>query len=79
MRFQSTELEGVLTFHPTVHVDGRGFFSRTWDAAIAGDAGIPDFVQDSQSRSRQGVIRALHLRRGGGRGEAGQVRPRKDL
>jgi dTDP-4-dehydrorhamnose 3,5-epimerase len=66
MRFQSTELEGVLTFHPTVHVDERGFFSRTWDAAIAGDAGIPDFVQDSQSRSRQGVIRALHLRRGAG-------------
>jgi dTDP-4-dehydrorhamnose 3,5-epimerase len=66
MRFQESEIAGVLTFHPTVHSDERGFFSRTWDADVAAAAGLPDFVQDSQSRSQRGVIRALHLRRGSG-------------
>jgi dTDP-4-dehydrorhamnose 3,5-epimerase len=72
MRFQAGAIDGVLTFHPTVHSDERGFFTRTWDAAVATEAGLPAFVQDSQSRSSRGVIRALHLRRG--TGEAKLVR-----
>jgi dTDP-4-dehydrorhamnose 3,5-epimerase len=65
---------GAMLFRPTPHVDERGFFSRTFDAGAARDAGIDpgSFVQDSLSRSARGVLRGLHLR--SGRGEAKLVR-----
>ena len=61
-------IAGAFVFRPEPHTDERGFFSRTFDADVAREAGIdPDgFRQDSQSRSRRGVIRGLHLRRGAG-------------
>jgi dTDP-4-dehydrorhamnose 3,5-epimerase len=67
-------LDGVLVFLPQPHHDDRGFFTRTFDALIAREHGLaPEtFVQDSQSRSRAGTVRGLHLR--GGRGEAKLVR-----
>jgi dTDP-4-dehydrorhamnose 3,5-epimerase len=67
-------IAGALLFTPVPHADERGFFSRTFDAAIARDAGIDPagFAQDSISRSALGVIRGLHVRRG--RGEAKLVR-----
>jgi dTDP-4-dehydrorhamnose 3,5-epimerase len=70
----ATGLPGLKLLVPTPHRDDRGFFSRTFDAATARAAGIdPDaFLQDSQSRSRGGVIRGMHGRRG--RGEAKLVR-----
>ena len=65
---------GAIIFKPTPFTDERGFFSRTFDAAVMREAGIdPDaFVQDSLSRSARGVLRGLHLR--AGRGEAKLVR-----
>jgi dTDP-4-dehydrorhamnose 3,5-epimerase len=68
------KIAGALLFAPTPHEDGRGFFCRTFDAEVARSAGLDPcgFVQDSISRSRQGVVRGLHLR--GGRGEAKLVR-----
>jgi dTDP-4-dehydrorhamnose 3,5-epimerase len=61
-------IEGALLFRPRPHVDERGFFSRTFDADVVRGAGIDPagFAQDSLSRSARGVIRGLHLRRGGG-------------
>lgn len=63
-----TQLAGVLLFEPTPHHDERGRFSRTFDAAAIRVAGLDPnaFVQDSQSRSRRGVVRGLHGRTGGG-------------
>jgi dTDP-4-dehydrorhamnose 3,5-epimerase len=74
MRVERAEIEGVLLFVPVPHRDDRGLFTRTFDAEIARAHGLdPDsFVQDSQSRSRQGVVRGMHGR--GGRGEAKLVR-----
>lgn len=74
MYVQTTDLAGVLIFEPTPFVDERGWFSRTFEASVAADAGIDpgSFVQDSQSRSHRGVIRGLHVR--AGRGEAKLVR-----
>jgi dTDP-4-dehydrorhamnose 3,5-epimerase len=71
MMVLNTELEGVLLFQPTPHRDARGFFSRTFDAAVAESAGLQpaSFRQDSQSRSRRGVVRGLHGRRGAGEGK----------
>jgi dTDP-4-dehydrorhamnose 3,5-epimerase len=68
------EIVGAFLFEPTPHVDARGFFSRTFDAAVARSVCIdPDgFAQDSISRSAKGVIRGMHLR--SGRGEAKLVR-----
>lgn len=67
-------IAGALLFTPEPHVDQRGFFSRTFDAAAARAAGLEPaaFVQDSISRSALGVVRGMHLRRG--RGEAKLVR-----
>ena len=68
MQVHATELAGLQLLVPTPHADERGWFSRTFDASTARDAGIdPDaFRQDSQSRSRLGVIRGMHGRRGAG-------------
>jgi dTDP-4-dehydrorhamnose 3,5-epimerase len=68
MQVHPTELPGVLLLRPTPHRDERGLFTRTFDAAVARDAGLdPDaFVQDSQSRSWRGVLRGLHGRAGAG-------------
>jgi dTDP-4-dehydrorhamnose 3,5-epimerase len=57
-----------MLFRPTPHVDERGFFSRTFDWDIMRSAGIDPagFAQDSLSRSRRGVIRGMHVRKGAG-------------
>ncbi len=67
-------IAGALLLRPAPHVDERGFFSRTFDAAVMRGAGVDPaaFVQDSVSRSRRGVLRGLHLR--AGQGEAKLVR-----
>ena len=61
-------ISGALLFKPTPHLDERGFFSRTFDAEVTRAVGIDHsaFVQDSISRSKLGVVRGLHIRRGAG-------------
>jgi dTDP-4-dehydrorhamnose 3,5-epimerase len=68
MDWAPAAIDGVVVFTPTPFRDDRGFFSRTFDAAVAREAGVdPDaFVQDSQSRSHRGVVRGLHVRLGAG-------------
>ena len=48
--------------------DERGFFCRTFDADVmrAASSTPGEFTQDSLSRSMRGVVRGLHVRRGGG-------------
>jgi len=62
------QIAGALLFEPTPHFDERGFFSRTFDADVAREAGVnpDDFSQDSQSRSVRGVVRGMHIRSGAG-------------
>jgi dTDP-4-dehydrorhamnose 3,5-epimerase len=62
-----TAIEGVLTVDVTAIEDERGHFLETWSAAALDAAflrlGLPapgPFVQDSESRSRRGVLRGLH-------------------
>jgi dTDP-4-dehydrorhamnose 3,5-epimerase len=61
-------IASAMLFIPTPHSDSRGFFCRTFDVDVARTAGIdPEcFIQDSVSRSSQGVVRGLHMRRGSG-------------
>jgi dTDP-4-dehydrorhamnose 3,5-epimerase len=77
VRIEQTSLAGVVVLVPQPFHDDRGLFTRTFDADVFDDwAGAPGtaarFVQDSQSRSRRGVIRGMHGRRG--RGETKLVR-----
>jgi dTDP-4-dehydrorhamnose 3,5-epimerase len=62
------QIAGALTFRPTLHVDERGFFCRTFDADVMRAAGIDvaALIQHSLSRSVRGVVRGLHVRRGDG-------------
>ena len=71
MHVSTGQLDGVLLFQPTPVHDQRGFFTRTFDAKVAADAGldVAAFVQDSQSRSRRGVVRGLHFRTDRGEGK----------
>lgn len=74
MRITTVDIDGVLLMEPTPHCDDRGLFTRTFDAEIfdayqkkVGSAlRAADFLQDSQSRSRRGVLRGLHGRSGHG-------------
>jgi dTDP-4-dehydrorhamnose 3,5-epimerase len=68
MEATTVSIPGLIVFTPRPHIDGRGFFSRTFDAQIARRTGIDPaaFVQDSMSRSAKGVIRGLHIRVGAG-------------
>jgi len=65
---QVPRIDGAILFRPTPHVDERGFFSRTFDREVVRSAGIDPaaFAQDSLSRSRRGVIRGMHVRKGAG-------------
>jgi dTDP-4-dehydrorhamnose 3,5-epimerase len=71
MDISATAIPGLLEFTPTPHRDERGFFSRTFDADVAREAGLDGnaFVQDSISRSAYRVVRGLHLRVGRGEGK----------
>jgi dTDP-4-dehydrorhamnose 3,5-epimerase len=71
MKVEQGELDGVLLFVPIPHRDDRGLFTRTFDAAIAAEAGLDpgSFIQDSQSRSRRGTLRGMHGRSGRGEGK----------
>jgi dTDP-4-dehydrorhamnose 3,5-epimerase len=71
---EQTDLADVLVLVPQPFHDERGLFTRTFDADIfdtyldaPGTAAT--FVQDSQSRSMQGVIRGMH-----GRADPGEAK-----
>jgi dTDP-4-dehydrorhamnose 3,5-epimerase len=58
-------LQGPVLIEPAVHGDERGFFQETYRRDIFAELGIgDDFVQDNHSRSRQGIVRGMHLQAG---------------
>lgn len=62
MKCQTTALDGVLLFEPTVFSDERGYFYESFNARRFTElTGLnPVFVQDNQSRSQRNVVRGLH-------------------
>jgi dTDP-4-dehydrorhamnose 3,5-epimerase len=62
VRFEQTDLPGVIVIEPDVYRDGRGFFLETYHAEkyLAGGIAGP-FVQDNHSQSVGGTLRGLHL------------------
>jgi len=60
-RVTETPLEGVLIIDIDHFQDERGFFIESWSKRDFEAAGITaNFVQDSHSASRRGVLRGLH-------------------
>ncbi len=66
MNVTETKLKGCFVIEPTVFTDERGYFMESFNAvrfnrAIGREV---DFVQDNQSFSTKGVVRALHYQIG---------------
>ncbi|MBW6493204.1 MAG: dTDP-4-dehydrorhamnose 3,5-epimerase [Burkholderiaceae bacterium] len=62
MKFTRLAIPGVVLIEPRIFGDERGFFFESWNrAAFQAGAGLDaEFVQDSHSKSRRGVLRGLH-------------------
>ena len=66
MTSQETKLKGCFILEPTVYKDERGYFMESFNAerfntAIGKEV---NFIQDNQSFSSKGVIRAIHYQIG---------------
>jgi dTDP-4-dehydrorhamnose 3,5-epimerase len=66
MIVEPTAIADVLSVTPARFLDGRGFFSETWNERRFSEAGIKGrFVQDNHVVSAdRGVVRGLHLQIG---------------
>ena len=61
MKITKTDIEGLLIIEPQIFNDDRGYFYESYNKAKFTEAGIAvDFVQDNQSFSLKGAVRALH-------------------
>lgn len=71
MLAEETSIPRLVRFRAEPYRDDRGWFTRTWDHDVAQQSGVDpsSFVQDSQSRTRRGGIRGLHVRVGDGEGK----------
>lgn len=62
MRFESTELPGVVLVHAPVHGDERGSFRKTVHRDSFAEAGLrSDFREQYFSESVPGVVRGMHF------------------
>ena len=61
MNIKPTSIPEVLMLEPTAYEDERGYFMETFRASDfqKNDVNV-DFVQDNQSKSKQGTLRGLH-------------------
>lgn len=62
MKVIPTPIPGLLILEPKLFGDRRGFFTELYNAERYREAGVATaFVQDNLSRSRQNVLRGLHI------------------
>ncbi len=62
MKVTRLRIPDVCLIEPEVFGDARGFFLTSWqEAAFRREVADVAFVQDNQSRSRQGTLRGLHF------------------
>lgn len=60
MKIEKTKIEGLLILTPDIFEDERGYFFESYSKIKYKELGIPDFVQDNESKSSKGVLRGLH-------------------
>ncbi|TQE84017.1 dTDP-4-dehydrorhamnose 3,5-epimerase [Leptospira noguchii] len=64
MKFETTDLPGLLILYPNVYKDDRGFFLETFEEERYKSIGIREsFIQDNHSHSVKNVIRGMHFTR----------------
>lgn len=66
MKIEETKLKGCFILEPTVFNDDRGYFFESFNTKRFNEAigKTVNFVQDNQSFSTRGVVRALHYQVG---------------
>ena len=60
MQVSKTPIDGLLIIEPKVFADPRGMFYEVYSESKYNEHGIPRFVHDNHSVSKQGVLRGLH-------------------
>jgi dTDP-4-dehydrorhamnose 3,5-epimerase len=64
MKFEKTEIEGLMIITPDVFQDDRGIFMETFHRDVFEKNGLPThFVQDNRSVSKKHVLRGLHFQK----------------
>ena len=64
MNLIKTRLDGLVILKPTIFKDHRGYFMESYHQKnINKLLGIANFVQDNESESSKGVLRALHFQK----------------
>lgn len=60
MKVTQGPLDGLVIIEPRLFHDNRGYFYEDFQKIRYSELGLPEFVQDNISRSKQNVIRGLH-------------------
>ncbi len=64
MKFNETNLSGVILIEPDVFNDSRGYFYESFSKKRYAEILDKEFVQDNISKSKKGTIRGLHYQIG---------------
>lgn len=59
-----TSIDGLYILEPTIYKDDRGYFLETYNKNDFEEIGLNyNFIQDNQSKSKNGVLRGLHFQK----------------
>ena len=61
MTHKTTNIKGLITIEPRIFNDKRGYFMESFSQEKYKKLLGVDFVQDNESESKKGVLRALHF------------------
>ena len=73
MHVSKTPIDGLLIVEPKKFADPRGVFYEVYSKSRYEQYGIPSFVQDNHSVSKNGVLRGLHYQANPGQGKLVRV------
>ena len=73
MHVSKTPIDGLLIVEPKKFTDRRGMFYEIYSKSRYEQYGIPSFVQDNHSVSKNGVLRGLHYQTNPGQGKLVRV------
>jgi dTDP-4-dehydrorhamnose 3,5-epimerase len=73
MHVSKTPIDGLLIVEPKKFADPRGMFYEVYSKSRYEQYGIPSFVQDNHSVSKNGVLRGLHYQTNPGQGKLVRV------
>ncbi|HVE44993.1 MAG TPA: dTDP-4-dehydrorhamnose 3,5-epimerase [Gammaproteobacteria bacterium] len=69
MNIDTTPLAGLLLIQPTLFSDERGYFFENFQQERYTALGLPPFVQDNYSYSKQDTLRGLHYQQPNAQGK----------